>query len=202
VKQCIICQQAKHTNALPAGLLQPLPIPTGVWQDISMEFIEGLPKFEGCSVILVIVDKFAKYAHFIPLKHPFTTRTIAGVVFDNVVKLHGVPQTIVHDCDKVFTSTFWKELFALVGTKTIFSSSYHPQTDGQTECVNQCLEMYLRYAVHEDPKQWKSWLAQAEFWYNSSHHTSLGCSPFKALYGHEPNLELLPHMATATIPSV
>jgi hypothetical protein len=201
VKQCIICQQAKHTNALPAGLLQPLPIPTGVWQDISMEFIEGLPKFEGCSVILVIVDKFAKYAHFIPLKHPFTTRTIAGVVFDNVVKLHGVPQTI-HDCDKVFTSTFWKELFALVGTKTIFSSSYHPQTDGQTECVNQCLEMYLRYAVHEDPKQWKSWLAQAEFWYNSSHHTSLGCSPFKALYGHEPNLELLPHMATATIPSV
>jgi hypothetical protein len=202
VKQCIICQQAKRTNALPAGLLQPLPIPTGAWQDISMDFIEGLPKSEGYSVILVIVDRFTKYAHFIPLKHPFTARNIARVVFDNAIKLHGVPQSIVSDRDKVFTSTFWKELFALVGTKTIFSSAYHPQTDGQTERVNQCLEMYLGCAVHEDPKQWKSWLAQAEFWYNSSHHTSLGCSPFKALYGHEPNLGLLPHMATRTIPSV
>jgi transposase InsO family protein len=150
VKQCSICQHAKHSNSLPPGLLQPLPIPQGAWQDLSMDFIEGLPKSKGFNVILVIVDRFTKYAHFVPIRHPFTTRTIAKSVFDNVVKLHGLPKTIVSDRDKVFTSSFWKELFSLMGTMLVMSSSYHPQTDGQTERVNQCLEMYLRCAVYED----------------------------------------------------
>ena len=130
VKQYQICQQAKHMNTHPAGLLQPLPIPDGAWQDLSMDFIEGLPKSEGYDVIMVIVDRFTKYAHFIPIKHPFTTPTIARTVFDNVVKLHGLPKTIVFDRDKIFTSAFWKELFALLGTCLIFNSAYHPQTDG------------------------------------------------------------------------
>jgi hypothetical protein len=192
VKQCTVCQHAKHSNAAPPGLLQPLPIPAGAWQDISMDFVEGLPKSEGFSVILVIVDRFTKYGHFVPIKHPYTAKTIAKAVFDNVVKLHGLPKSIVSDRDKVFTSVFWKELFSLMGTQLIMSSAYHPQTDGQTERVNQCLEMYLRCAMYEDPKKWKSWLSQAEFWYNSSYHSSLGCSPFKALYGHEPNVGALP----------
>jgi hypothetical protein len=118
--------------------------------------IEGLPKSEGYNVILVIVDRFTKYAHFVPIKHPFTTRTIAKAVYDNVIKLHGLPKTIVSNRDKVFTSTVWKELFSTMGTQPIFSSAYHPQTDGQIERVNQCLEMYLRCAVHSDPKHWKS----------------------------------------------
>jgi hypothetical protein len=202
VRQCVICQQAKHSNALPAGLLQPLPIPAGAWQEISMDFIEGLPKSEGCTVILVIVDRFTKYAHFVALKHPFSAKTIAKVVFDNVVKLHGLPKTMVSDRDKVLTSTFWSELFAMIGTQILLSSAYHPQTDGQTEQVNQCLEMYLRCVVHEDPKQWKSWLSQAEFWYNSSHHSSLDCSPFRTVYGHEPNLGLTPAVTSATHASV
>ena len=107
IKQCQICQQAKHLNTSPAGLLQPLPIPEGAWQDLSMDFIEGLPKSEGYTVILVVVDKFTKYAHFIPIKHPYTAHTIAQSVFDNVVKLHGMPKTIVSDRDKLFTSIFW-----------------------------------------------------------------------------------------------
>ena len=134
-----------------------------------------------------MVDRFTKYAQFIPIKHPYTANTIARAVFDNVVKLHGLPKTIVSDRDKIFTSTFWKELFRLMGTQLLFSSAYHPQTDGQTERVNQCLEMYLRCVVYEDPKQWKQLLSQVEFWYNTSFHSSLGCSRFHALYGYDPS---------------
>ena len=188
VKQCQVCQQAKHELTHPAGLLQPLPIPQGAWKDWSMDFIEGLPTSDGSNAILVVVDRFTKYGHFLPIKHPFTAQAIAKVVLDNVVKLHGFPKSIVSDRDRVFTSTFWRALFSLVDTKLLMSSAYHPQTDGQTERVNQCLEMYLRCAVNEAPNQWKSWLALAELWYNSNYHTSLGCSPFKALYGYDPEL--------------
>lgn len=125
-----------------------------------MDFIEGLPKSEGFSVTLVVVDRFTKYAHFIHIKHPFSAQDIAKAVFENVVKFHGLPKTIVSDRDKVFTSQFWQELFKLMGTQLLLSSAYHPQTDGQTERVNQCLEMYLRCAVSEDPKSWRSWLVR------------------------------------------
>lgn len=153
-----------------------------------MDFIEGLPKSDGFEVIMVVVDRLTKFAHFIPLKHPFTASQVARALWDNVIKLHGVPLTIVSDRDRVFTSSIWRELLSTAGTKLLYSTAYHPQTDGQTERVNQCLEMYLCTAVHDTPKQWRRWLPVAEFWYNSSHHASLECSPFKALYGREPNL--------------
>lgn len=93
IKQCPICQQAKHSNNHPAGLLQPLPIPQGVWMDLSMDFIEGLPKSQGCNVILVVVDRLTKYSHFVAVKHPYTAATIAQLFMDNIVKLHGLPQS-------------------------------------------------------------------------------------------------------------
>ena len=185
ISQCLTCQQAKHLHTHPQGLLQPLPIPAGAWQDISLDFIEGLPKSEGYSVILVVVDRFTKYAHFLPLKHPYTAISVARLLFDTVVKLHGLPRSMVSDRDKVFTSHVWKELFKLLGVNLNLSTAYHPQTDGQTERVNQCLEIYLRCSVGDSPAKWKSWLSQAEFWYNSTHHVALGCSPFKALYGYD-----------------
>jgi hypothetical protein len=192
VQQCAICQKAKAERVHPAGLLQPLPVPQGIWEDVTMDFIEGLPKSEGFDTILVVVDRFSKYSHFLPLKHPFTAKGVAQVFLENVVKLHGVPRSIVSDRDKVFTSAFWKNLFQLMGVKLLMSTAYHPQTDGQSERVNQCLEMYLRCAVHDQPNKWKSWLALAEYWYNTTHHSVLGCTPFKVLYGYEAPLLVAP----------
>jgi hypothetical protein len=106
IKQCVICQQAKHCNTHPPGLLQPLPIPQGVWRDLSMDFIEGLPKSQGYSVILVVVDQLTKYAHFMAVKHPYTAADIAQLFMDNIVKLHGLPQSIVSDQDTIFVSSF------------------------------------------------------------------------------------------------
>jgi hypothetical protein len=97
-----------------------------------MDFIEGLPKSEGYDTILVVVDRFSKYAHFLPLKHPFSAAIVAQVFLDNVVKLHGVPKTLVSDRDKVFTSQFWKALFQTLGTQLALSTTYHPQSDGKS----------------------------------------------------------------------
>lgn len=105
-----------------------------------------------------------------------------------------MPYTVTSDRvrDPLFTSKFWKELFTLWGSKLQMSTARHPQTDGQSERVNQCLEMYLRCSVNDTPTKWVNWLPLAEFWYNTSHHSSLGGSPFKALYRHEPHLGELP----------
>jgi hypothetical protein len=192
VKQCVVCQQAKHLHSKPAGLLQPLPIPEGIWCELTMDFVEGLPLSNSANVIMVVVDRLTKYAHLIPLKHPFTASTVAQVFLDSVVKLHGVPLSIVSDRDKIFISRLWKELFSALGTKLQFTTAYHPQTDGQSERVNQCIEMFLRCFVHDNPHHWRHWLPLAEFWDNSLHHSALGMFPFKALYGCEPNMGAFP----------
>jgi hypothetical protein len=186
VQACPICQQAKPDRSKYPGLLHPLPIPDQAWQMISMDFIEGLPKSKNHNCILVVVDRFSKYAHFISLSHPFTALTVAHAFMDNIYKLHGMPSSIVTDRDRIFTSNLWQELFRLTGTTLSMSSAYHPQTDGQTERVNQCLETYLRCFVHAFPKQWYSWLSLAEYWYNTCLHSTIQTTPFRALYGHDP----------------
>jgi transposase InsO family protein len=198
LKQCQVCQQAKHEHCKLPGLLSPLKPPEGAWQAISPNFIEGLPNSHGYNCILVVVDRFTKYNHSLPLKHPFTAASVAKEFMDKVIKLHCIPVSIVPDRDKVFSSTFWRELFKILDTKLQMSLAYHPQTDGHMERTNQCLEMYLRCAIHDQPKKWSQWQPLAELWFNTSHHSALGCSPFKTLYGHEPNMGFVPAVPNTT----
>jgi transposase InsO family protein len=186
VTACPTCQQAKPDRSKYPGLLQPLQIPSMAWQSISMDFVEGLPSSGGKNCILVIVDRFSKYGHFVPLSHPFTALTVAKTFISNVYRLHGLPTSIISDRDRVFTSQLWQELFCLAGVSLKMSSAYHPQTDGQTERVNQCLETFLRCFVNACPAKWIDWIYLAEYWYNTSWHSSLGHSPFYVLYGHHP----------------
>ena len=95
---------------------------------------------------------YSKYAQFLPFSHPYTAQSVAKLFFDNIFKLHGMPATIVSNRDPLFTSTFWREIFKLQGTQLQMTSSYHPQSDGQTEVVNRCLENYLRCYIGDHPK--------------------------------------------------
>lgn len=187
VKECSICQQAKPDRFRYPGLLQPLPVPSGAWQTVTMDFIEGLPKSRRFNCIMVVVDKLSRYAHFLPLAHPFSAADVAELYMEGVFKLHGLPLAVVSDHDKIFTSNFWEQLFQSVGTKLHMSTTYHPQTDGQTERVNQCLETYLRYFTHSCPSKWSTWLYLVEYWYNTTYHSTLEQTPFEVLYGHTPN---------------
>jgi len=132
VQTCNTCQLAKPERINYPGLLEPLPVPEGAWHPITMDFIDGLPQSGKFNCILVIVDKFTRYAHFLPLQHPFTAAKVALSFIDNIYKLHGLPKVIISDIDPVFTSKFWKELFQNIGTELRMSTPYHPQTDGQT----------------------------------------------------------------------
>lgn len=167
-------------------MLQPLPILEQAWHTVSLDFIEGLPKSNKWDAILVVVDKLSKYAHFLPLSHPYTALQVAQEYFSNIYKLHGMPSAIILDRDTIFTSQLWQQLFTLLDTQLLMSSSYHPQTDGQTKRVNQCLEAFPRCTIHSCSRDWHKWLSLAEFWYNTSFQSAFGTTPFEVLYGHPP----------------
>ncbi|KAL4032890.1 hypothetical protein IC575_005973 [Cucumis melo] len=159
VCKCLVCQQVKAPRQKPAGLLQPLSVPEWKWENVSMDFITGLPRtLKGFTVIWVVVDRLTKSAHFVPV-------------------------SIVSDRDARFTSKFWKGLQTAMGTRLDFSTAFHPQTNGQTERLNQVLEDMLRACAFEFPGSWDSNLHLMEFAYNNSFQATIGMTPFEALYG-------------------
>lgn len=149
VNSCTICQTTKVPTHLPYGLLQPLPIPNGVWEDISLDFITRLPSFQTNTVILVVLDRFSKAAHFGVLPTNFSVVKVAELFARLICRLHGMPRSIVSDRDPIFLSKFWQELFHLSGTKLRMFTAYHPQSDRQTEVVNKVLQQYLRCFCHD-----------------------------------------------------
>lgn len=186
VRKCKICQTMKTDNNKPLGLLQPLPVPDKIWEAISMDFIDGLPCSHGKYSIMVVVDRLSKFAHFIPLPKDYNAPLVAQVFHDNIFKLHGLPKSVVSDRDKVFTSTFWRELFKLQGVHLNMSTAYHPQSDGQSEVVNRCLENYLRCFAGQRPSTWVKWISSAEYWHNTNPSSSTGFSPYQIVYGIPP----------------
>jgi transposase InsO family protein len=145
VALCDTCQRVKAEHQRPAGLLQPLKIPEWKWEEIKMDFIVGLPCTQaGYDLIWVIVDLLTKVAHFISVKTTYCSAKLAELYMSRIVCLHGVPKKIVSDRGSQFTSKFWEKLHESMNTRLNFSSTYHPQTDGQTKRTNQILEDMLR----------------------------------------------------------
>lgn len=197
VRSCEICQRCKGEHVPYPGLLQPIPILEQAWDIITMDFIESLPKSGGKDTILVVIDKYTKYCHLIALQHPFSASQVAQILLDNVFKLYGPPKILITDRDKIFTTAFWTELFKKLGSSSHLTSAYHPQSDGQSERLNQCVEMYLRCLTHQKPHQWHCWLPMAEWWYNTSHHSAINMTPYMALYGKQaPSIHY--HQSTKT----
>ena len=192
--RCITCRRAK-SKVLPHGLYTPLPVPSEPWVDISMDFVLGLPRTKrGRDSIFVVVDRFSKMAHFIPCHKTDDATNIADLFFKEIVRLHGMPRSIVSDRDVKFLSYFWKVLWGKLGTKLLFSTTCHPQTDGQTEVVNRTLTQLLRTVIQKNLKTWEDCLPFIEFAYNRSMHTTTSHSPFEVVYGFNPltPLDLMP----------
>ncbi|XP_031126079.1 uncharacterized protein LOC116028495 [Ipomoea triloba] len=194
VNNCTTCHHAK-SKSLPQGLYTPLSVPSGPWLDISMDFVLGLPmSSKRKDSIFVVVDRFSKMARFIACTKTDDATHIANLFFVEIVKLHGIPKTIVSDRDTKFLSHFWRVLWAKIGTKLLFSTTCHPQTDGQTEVVNRTLSQLLRSVISKNLKSWEECLPHVEFAYNHAIHSTTNMSPFEVVYGFNPlsPIDLLP----------
>ena len=178
-----------------AGQYLLLPVPEYPWQEVSLDFVLGLPRTQKQQYsILVVIDHFSKMVHFLPYAKTTDAPHTARIFFNEIVRLHGIRRCIVSDRDVRFTSSLWKTLWRLMGTTLQFSTTFHPQTDGQTEVTNQTLGNILRCLVQENTSSWDELLPRAVFAYNASEHHATGYSPFHIHTGQNPNLpvNLLP----------
>lgn len=188
VRACPVCNRGKTSHLPPQGLLHPLPIPHRPWSHLSMDFITGLPPSHGNTVILVIVDRFSKAARFIPLPKLPSAKETADLITSHVFRVFGIPQDIVSDRGPQFTSRFWRSFCQSLGASISLSSGFHPESNGQTERINQSLETTLRCMVGHNPSSWSSYLLWAEYAHNTLRSSSTGLSPFECQFGFSPAL--------------
>jgi transposase InsO family protein len=199
VGSCAVCQKTKVPRRLPAGELNSLPVPHEPWQDLTMDFITGLPpSSRGNSVydaIFVVVDRFTKAARYIPTTKSLNAEELADIFLTEIVFKTGSPRSLVSDRGSLFTSSYWTQFCQTLRIKGRMSTAFHPQTDGQTERQNQTLEAYLRVYTNFRQSDWVSWLGMAEFAYNNTKNESTGYSPFMAWQGRNPALPGLEDIA-------
>ncbi|QRV96463.1 Retrotransposable element Tf2 protein [Ceratobasidium sp. AG-Ba] len=186
VANCESCIRNKHSNQVPPGLLNPIEAPDKPWEEITFDLITGLPESEGFTAILTVVDRLTKMVHFIPTTNEANGIDVANLFLTYVWKLHGLPRKTISDRGPQFTSQFLKQLHKRLDIKPSFSTAYHPQTDGQTERLNQVVELYLRHYVSHRQDDWVGLLPLAEFAYNNGTNASTGKTPFFANYGFHP----------------
>ena len=196
VRGCDRCNRTKTFPAMPVGKLQPNRIPDHRWQIVTTDFITGLPPSRGYNAIWVVVDRLSKRMHAIPTTEEVDSLGLARLYRDHVWKHHGLPEEVISDRGPQFASLFMKELNRLLGIHTALSTAYHPQTDGQTERVNQEIEQYLRLFINERQDDWYEWMALAEFTYNNRIHSATRHSPFELDTGQHPRIGTEPNRET------
>ncbi|MBW0535590.1 hypothetical protein O181_075305 [Austropuccinia psidii MF-1] len=189
VSSCQQCSRNKNIYHKNFGLLKPLPIPNGPWICLSIDFITQLPLSNSFDSILVIVHRFSKMAVSIPTTSSITSLDLAHLFIKNIFSKHGLPSRIVSDRSSLFVSSFWTNRCQKLKISRDLSTSYHPETDGKTERVNQILEQYLWMHVSYHQDDWNTWLPLAEFAYNNSDYSSTKQSPFFTVYGRDPQFD-------------
>jgi Chromo (CHRromatin Organisation MOdifier) domain len=212
IRKCDACNRNKASRHKPYGEMQPPKAPENAWKSIALDFIVKLPpsreRITGTvfDTVLVVTDRLTKYAHFIPYKESASAEDLAYTFTKYIIGNHGIPEEIISDRDKLFTSKFWKSLTDQLGIHQKLSTAYHPQTDGQTERLNQTLEQYLRFYINYQQNNWTELLPVAQLAYNSTATSITGISPFYANFGYNPtstleprHLERLAERATVTV---
>ena len=190
VRNCQVCSRSKTTTHGRHGELKPLRVPARPWADISMDFVVGLPPSEGYDSIWVVVDRLTKQRHLVPCHSTIGAEGLADLFIQHVWRLHGLPTSIVSDRGPQFASRFWGHLCARLGIARLLSTSFHPETDGQTERTNHTMEQYLRAYINYQQDNWVQYLALAEFAANNQESATTHCSPFFANYGYHPRISL------------
>jgi hypothetical protein len=187
-ESCEVCQRAKSDYGRVAGKLHSLPIPLKPWESIGMDFIGPFPESEGYNHLWVVVCRLTGMVHLIPIRTDTTAKELSWIYIRELVRLHGLPSSIVSDRDSKFTSAWWRELHRVLGAKLLMSTSFHPQTDGTVERMNRSIGQIFRSVIQPDQTDWVRKAPLVEFAINSSINESTGFAPFELMYTRMPRL--------------